>query len=326
MKAVRCHRHGPLTDLVVEDVPPPDVGPGQIRVQVEAAAVNFADVLIVANTYQISAPVPFTPGSEFAGTVIDVAADVHRIRPGDRVCGSVFVGALAEQVIAHQEAVWVLPPDVDLHEAAAFGVAYSTAYHALRIVAEVTPGESVVVLGAGGGVGLAAVELANRLGAHVVAAASSSEKLETCRQKGAETFINYETEDLKARIRALSPGGGADVVIDPVGGRHAEAAIRSCRWGARYVCLGFASGEIPRIPMNLVLLKGVSLQGFEFRGFALHAPEVMQRNRQEIMDLFASGQLHPHICGVYPLDRAALAMQCVADRKSTGKVLISPSL
>jgi NADPH:quinone reductase len=325
MRAARCHSHGPLTNIVVEDIPSPEVGPGQILVQVEAAAVNFSDVLIVANTYQVSAPVPFTPGSEFAGTVTDVAGDVRRIRPGDRVCGSVFVGAVAEQVVANEAGVWLLPPGVDGREAAAFGVAYTTAYNALRSVAEVAPGETVVVLGAAGGVGLAAVELANRLGAHVVAAASSAEKLETCRQKGADGLINYETEDLKERIRALSPAGGADVVIDPVGGRHAEAAIRSCRWGARYVCLGFASGEIPRIPMNLVLLKGVSLQGFEFLGFAVHAPDEMQRNRQEVLELFATGQLHPHISGVYPLEQAAAAMQCVADRKSTGKVLITPS-
>ena len=171
---------------------------------------------------------------------------------------------------------------------------------------------------------MAAVELASHLGAHVLAAASSAEKLEICRQNGAEGLIKYETEDLKERIRQLSPGG-ADVVIDPVGGRYSEPAIRSCRWGARYVCLGFASGQIPSIPMNLVLLKGVSLQGFEFRGFVLNTPQEWQRNRQELLDLFASGQVHPHISAVYRLDDAAAAMELVADRRSTGKVLIRPS-
>jgi NADPH2:quinone reductase len=203
-------------------------------------------------------------------------------------------------------------------------VVYGTAYHALRSVAEVAPGSWVVVLGAAGGVGLAAVELAQILGARVVAAASTAEKLELCRAKGAEGLINYATEDLRLRIRELT-GGGADVVIDPVGGPWAEQALRSTVWGGRFVTIGFASGEIPRIPLNLVLLKGVVVKGFEIRTFSQHAPEASRRDREELQSLLAEGRIRPHVSAVFGLDEVAEALRSVAERRSTGKVLIDPT-
>jgi NADPH2:quinone reductase len=216
-----------------------------------------------------------------------------------------------------------VPASVTFAEAASFGVVYSTAYHALRSVAEVRPGEWVAVLGAAGGVGLAAVDLARHLGARVLAAASSDEKLEVCRERGAEALVNYARDDLKVAMKDLT-GGGADVVIDPVGGPYSEPALRATRWGARFVVVGFASGEIPRIPLNLVLLKGVVVKGFEFRTFAEHAPEAARRDREELLALFADGKVRPYVSSVYPLDRVGEALREVADRRAIGKVVVEP--
>jgi NADPH2:quinone reductase len=216
-----------------------------------------------------------------------------------------------------------IPPSQGFAEAAAFGVVYSTAYHALRSVAEVAPGDWVVVLGAAGGVGLAAVELAKELGAKVIAAASSADKLAVCAEHGADECLDYEREDLKERVKSLT-AGGADAVIDPVGGAYAEQALRATRWGGRFVTVGFASGEIPRIPLNLVLLKGVIVKGFEIRTFADHAPDLAARDRAELDDLFSSGRLTPHVSATFPLDEAAGALRLMADRKATGKLVITP--
>jgi NADPH2:quinone reductase len=240
------------------------------------------------------------------------------------VCGSTFVGAFAEQTSVAAAALAPVPASVTFAEAASFGVVYSTAYHALRSVAEVRPGEWVAVLGAAGGVGLAAVDLARHLGARVLAAASSDEKLALCRERGAEALVNYERDDLKVAMKDLT-GGGADVVIDPVGGRYSEAALRATRWGGRFVVVGFASGEIPRIPLNLVLLKGVVIKGFEFRTFSEHAPEASRRDREELLALFADGQVRPYVSAVYPLDRVAEALREVADRRALGKVVVDPT-
>ena len=268
MKAIRCNPYGPPEGLTLEEVPDPVPAPGQAVVEVHAASVNFPDVLVIQDKYQVSLPPPFTPGSEFAGIVTAVGDGVRDVAPGDHVFGATFVGGFAEQTVAAASLTRV-PDGVDLHEAAAFGVVYTTAYHSLRSVADVKPGEWVVVLGAAGGVGLASVDVALQLGARVVAAASSAERLELCRERGAEGLIDYSTEDLKVRIREIT-GEGADVVIDPVGGPWAEQALRSTRWGGRFVTVGYASGEIPRIPLNLVLLKGMIIVGFEMRTFAEH--------------------------------------------------------
>jgi NADPH2:quinone reductase len=323
MRAARVHEYGPPSGVVIDDLEAPAPGPGQVVVRVAAAAVNFADVLMIARRYQHPAPVPFTPGSEFAGTVTAVAPDVERCRPGDRVLGTVFVGAFAEEVVVAATSLTHLPPSVDFAVAVAGGVAYATAYHSLRSVAAVKPGEWVVVLGAAGGVGLAAVQLAHLLGARVVAAASSAEKLAICAEHGADALINYETEDLKERIRELT-GEGADVIIDPVGGSYAEPALRAGRWGARFVTVGFAAGEIPKIPLNLVLLKGIVVMGMEIWGFTTHEVEATRRDREELMELLASGRLQPYISAEHPLDEVVAALETVAERRATGKVLIVP--
>jgi NADPH:quinone reductase len=323
VRAARVLEHGPPESVVVEEIPDPIPGPGEVLVDIAYAAVNFPDVLIVANEYQVKLPAPFIPGSEFAGVVSSVGEGVENVAVGDRVYGASFVGAYAERIVVAATSVTVVPDSVDLRDAAAFSVAHTTAIHALRTIADVQPGESVLVLGAAGGVGLATVELATLFGARVIAAASSPAKLALCEKYGAVAGIDYSTEDLKVRAKELT-GGGADVVMDPVGGPYAEQALRATKWGSRYVVLGFASGEIPRIPLNLVLLKGVIVRGMEMRTITENEPERVARDLQELRDLFMGGKLHPHVSAVYPLGDTALALQSMLDRTATGKVLIDP--
>jgi NADPH:quinone reductase-like Zn-dependent oxidoreductase len=325
LRAARCQSYGPPEAVIIEDIPAPTLRAGGAVVDVHAAAVNFPDVLLVANEYQVSIPVPFTLGSEFAGVVTAVADDVTGLAPGDRVFGSAFAGAFAEQIAMPVAALTRVPDTANFAEAAAFGVAHTTAYHALRSVAEVHPGDWVVVLGAAGGVGLAAVELATNLGARVLAAASSADKLALCRARGAVAAVDYTTEDLKTRIKEIT-GEGADVVIDPVGGPYSEPALRATRWGGRFVVVGFAAGDIPRIPLNLVLLKGVVVKGFEFRTFADHAPDAARRDRDELFQLFASGRVRPHVSAVFPLERTAEALRAMADRRALGKIVVDPTV
>lgn len=321
MRAARCTTYGGVDAVVVDDVAEPSVGPGQVLVAVHAAAINFPDLLVLEDKYQISVPLPFVPGSELAGLVEAVADDVTDLTPGDRVFGATFVGAFAEKVAVPAAALTRIPHGVDFRTAAAFGVAHGTAYHALRSVARVSAGEWVLVLGAAGGVGLAAVELAKAMGAQVLAAAGGAERLAVCRARGADAIVDYRVEDLKLRAKELT-GGGADVVIDPVGGPFAEAALRAMRWGGRFVCVGFASGEIPRIPLNLVLLKGVTVQGFEMRGFLEHAPDVAQRDRAELLTMLAERTVVPHVSEVHALEDVRTGLRAVADRRTTGKVII----
>jgi len=325
VRAARCLVYGPPSSVAVEELPDPVPGPGEALVRVAVAGVNYPDALIVANRYQVSVPLPFTPGSEFAGVVAAVGPDTSLVRVGDRVRGTAFVGAFAELVVAPEGSLAAVPDDVDLRIAAAYGVTYETAWHALVTVGRVQPGEWVTVLGAAGGVGSAAIELAHLLGARVLAAASSPAKLEVCRSMGADAVVDYTTEDLKERAKELT-GGGADIVIDPVGGPYAEAALRAMRWGGRFVVIGFASGEIPRIPLNLVLLKGVTVTAFEFRGFQAHAPEALARGTAELRAMLAAGRVHPHLSAVYPLAATAVALDDVLGRRATGKVLIDPTI
>jgi NADPH:quinone reductase len=324
MRAVRCERYGPPDSVVVAEVADPVAGEGQVVVDVAAAAANFPDVLVVADRYQVTIPVPFTVGSEFAGTVSALGPGVEGVAVGDRVMGSVLFGAFADRVAVSAGALEPVDPAIDLVSAAASGVAHRTAFHALRSFARVRPDQWVVVLGAAGGVGLAAVELASVLGARVLAAASTAEKLALCRDRGAVAGIEYTTEDLKERIKEVT-GGGADAVVDPVGGPAAEAALRALRWGGRFVTVGFASGEIPRIPLNLVLLKGVIVTGFTLEGFNRNQRADAARDRAELAELYRSGRFTPHISARYPLDRAGEALDDLAQRRALGKVVVVPS-
>lgn len=320
MRAIVCRQYGPPEDLVLQELPDPTPGPGTMVVRVRAAAVNFPDVLLIDGKYQLKIPTPFTPGSELAGDVI-AAGDGVPFAPGDRVVGTSFVGGFAEQALVPAAAVAAIPDGVDYAAAAGFGVTYRTAYHALRSVAKVAEGDWVVVLGAAGGVGLAAVDLAVAMGAKVLAAASSPEKLEVCRQRGAAATVDYDREDLKARIREIT-GDGAQAVLDPVGGSYAEPALRSLARGGRFVTLGYAAGSIPAIPLNLVMLKGITVQGMEIRTFATDYPEENERDLAELQQLFADGRVSPYIGARFPLADTAAALRYVADRKAIGKVII----
>lgn len=321
MRATVCRTYGPPAVVTVEELPSPQLGVGEVRVRVASAAVNFPDVLVLADRYQISVPTPFVPGSEFVGTVEEVADDVHGIVVGDRVAGTGLVGAFAEEVTVAAGLVRPVPPGVDDRHAAAFGVAWRTAYHVLRSVARLQTGDELVVLGAGGGVGLAAVRLGSHLGATVTAVASSTEKLEAAAAQGAVNLVEHPAVELRGALKELLPTG-ADVVVDPVGGDLAEPALRSLRWGGRFVTVGYASGVIPRIPLNLVLLKGCQVLGFEFLGFAEHAGDELVRNEDELWELFATGQVVPHVGATFPLDEVAAGIGLVAEGKAIGKVVI----
>ncbi|ORA81015.1 NADPH:quinone oxidoreductase [Mycolicibacter kumamotonensis] len=320
MRAIVCQTYGPPESLVLQELPDPTPGPGTIVVRVRAAAVNFPDVLMIGGKYQLKIPTPFTPGSELAGDVIAVGDGVA-FAPGDRVVGTSFVGGFAEQALLPAAAVSAIPDGVDYAAAAGFGVTYRTAYHALRSVAQVAEGDWVVVLGAAGGVGLAAVDLGVALGARVLAAASSPEKLAVCTQRGAEAVVDYDREDLKERIRAIT-GDGARAVLDPVGGPYAEPALRSLGRGGRFVTLGYAAGSIPAIPLNLVMLKGITVQGMEIRTFADDHPQQNERDLAELAQLFAEGRVSPYIGARFALTDTAAALRYVADRKAVGKVII----
>lgn len=321
MRAALCPAYGEPEVVETADVPEPDIGPGQVRVRIQAAAVNFPDVLIVANRYQLSVPPPFIPGSEFAGLVVEVADDLSTVAVGDRVFGSTMVGAFAEQVSVSGSSLTFVPDGVDPRHAAAFGVAHRTAYHVLRSVAQLKAGEELVVLGAGGGVGLAAVQLGVSLGARVTAVASTAEKLEVARSHGAAAAVDHTSGDLRQSLRDCLPDGG-DVVVDPVGGDLAEPALRCLRWGGRFVTVGYAAGTIPRIPLNLVLLKGIQILGFEFRAFSTHRPEEARRDEAELIGLLGSQAVLPHIGATFPLEAAGSALRLVADGRAVGKVVL----
>ncbi|WP_197375052.1 NADPH:quinone oxidoreductase family protein [Mycolicibacterium baixiangningiae] len=321
MRAAVCATHGPPETVRIGELPSPEPGPGEVAVRVGAAAVNFPDVLLIADRYQVSVPTPFVPGSEFAGTVIGIGPHTAGFTVGDRVAGTGMYGAFAEEVAVPVAGLTRVPDGVDDRTAAAFGVAHRTAHHTLRSVVRVEPGDDVVVLGAGGGVGLAAVQLAAHLGARVIAVASSSEKLDAATENGAHHVINHRLRPLRDALRDAVPDGAA-AVIDPVGGELSEPALRSLRRGGRFVTVGFASGVIPRIPLNLVLIKGVTVQGFQFGDVS--AGEV-DRNERELRDLLATNAIRPHIGGVYPLDDVAAALRQVADGRAVGKVVVDVS-
>jgi NADPH2:quinone reductase len=323
MRAVLCKEYGPPESLTVEEVDDPKAGDGQVVVDVEACAVNFPDVLLIQNLYQFKPPLPFSPGAEVAGVVSSVGAGVDGVTIGDRVLASTGWGGLAEKIAVGAGTLIPVPDGMDFGAASSFLYAYGTSHYALKDRARLQPGETLVVLGAAGGVGLAAVELGALMGATVIAAASTDDKLKLCHEYGASMTINYGTEDLKARIRKLTGGVGADVVYDPVGGQYSEPALRSTAWGGRFLVVGFAAGEIPSIPLNLTLLKGCDIVGVFWGAFVGRFPEHHRRNIEELMGWWRDGKLRPHVSSTYPLDRAAEAIRELADRKAKGKVVVT---
>jgi NADPH2:quinone reductase len=324
MRAVLCKELGAPDVLTVGEMPEPQPQRGEVLVEVAAAGVNFPDVLMVAGAYQVQVPPPFVPGHELAGTVVAVGEDVTDFEVGQRVAGNLPWGAFAERVSVLAEALVPVPDAIDLGEAAAMLLTYSTSHYALKARANLQHHETVVVLGAAGGVGIAAVQIAKQLGARVIAAASSAEKLEFCRENGADEVINYAEEDLKGRIRELTGGQGADVVFDPVGGSVTEAALRATAWNGRLLVVGFASGEIPRIPLNLTLLKGCQIVGVFWGSFVARDPKQHRENVRELFEWLEQGRLRVHIDGTFPFERASEALACLAERRVRGKVVLEP--
>lgn len=323
MKAVLCKQFGPPETLVVEDLPSPRPGPGEVVVSVKAASVNFPDVLVIQNKYQVKATPPFTPGSEFAGVVKEVGAGVTQVKPGDRVLGAGSSGGFAEECLVPAGARLVpVPASMDYPTAASFLLTYGTSHHALCNRADAKPGETLLVLGAAGGVGLAAVEIGKILGLRVIAAASSREKLAVCRDHGADETIDYSSEDLRERIKALTGGKGVDLIYDPVGGTYTEAALRSSAWRARLLVVGFAAGEIPKIPLNLPLLMERSIVGVYWGEWSKRAPQEFAAAVKQLGAWFAERKLRPHISARYPLAQAARALRDMAERRVMGKVVL----
>ena len=323
MKAILCRQFGPPESLVLEELPSPAPGPGQVLVSVKAASVNYPDVLIIQNKYQVKPPLPFSPGSEMAGTVRALGAGVTAAKAGDRVIAFSTYGAFAEEAVVDAARLVPIPDGMDFVTAAAFLLTYGTAHHALRNRADVKPGETLLVLGAAGGVGIAAIEIGKVLGLRVIACASSDEKLAVCREHGADATINYASEDLRERIKALSGGAGVDLIFDPVGGAYAEAALRSSNWRARFLVIGFAGGEIPKIALNLPLLMERSIVGVYWGEWTRRTPVEFASAVRELSGWFREGRLRPHVSATYPLERAGEAIRLLADRKVKGKVVVA---
>lgn len=323
MKAVLCKQYGPPDSLVVEELPSPHPGPGEVVISVKAASVNFPDVLIIQNRYQFKPPLPFSPGSELAGVVKEVGADVRQFRPGDRVMAFTTYGAFAEEVKTEATRLVPMPEAMDFPTGAAFLLTYGTSDHALRDRGALKAGEALLVLGAAGGVGLAAVEIGKALGARVIACASSEEKLAVCRAHGADATIDYAAEDLRERIKALTEGRGVDVVYDAVGGPYSEPAFRSLAWRGRHLVVGFAAGEIPKLPLNLALLKGASLVGVFWGDFTRREPRAFAESLAQLGRWYAEGKLRPHVSQTLPLAKAAQALELMAARQVKGKVVLT---
>jgi NADPH2:quinone reductase len=324
MKAIQCVEWGLPEHLRLVELPLPEPKAGEVRIRVEAAGVNFPDALIVQKKYQLQPPLPFTPGTEVAGTVDAVGADVKRLKPGDRVGAFVGLGGFAEFVCAPAAMTAPLLPGISSETAAAFTLTYATSHHALFDRGQLKAGETLVVLGAGGGVGLAAVELGKIVGSRVIAVASSDEKLDAARAHGADDGINYGATDLREALKTATGGKGADVIYDPVGGKHTEAALRSLAWRGRLLVVGFADGEIPQIPANLLLIKGTSAIGVFWGEFAKREPQANQAMLTELFTWLAQGRLKPHVSRTYPLADTPRALEALLARKAVGKLVIVP--
>ena len=321
MKAVLSELPGLPESLVVRDIPMPEPGKGEVRIKVHAVGVNFPDVLIIQDKYQSKPPRPFSPGGEAAGVVDALGEGVTGVTVGDRVIAMTGHGAMAEYLIVQGSRVIPMTDAMPFDVAAGFTMTYGTSHHALKQRAQLKAGETVLVLGAAGGVGLTAVELAKAMGARVVAAASSDDKLALCREYGADETINYVTEDLREGIKRTC-GAGPDVIYDPVGDKYFEPAFRSIGWNGRYLVIGFAAGEIPKLPMNLPLIKGASIVGVFWGAFTMHEPKVHAENMHELLEWYAAGKLKPHVSEHFSLDDGAKAIRWMMDRKAKGKVVL----
>ena len=323
MKAVLCKEYGLPGKLVIEDIPSPKPASGQVVVSVKACGVNFPDTLIIQGKYQFKPEMPFSPGGEVAGVVKEVGEGVKRVKPGDRVIAFNTWGGFAEEMAVDADRTILMPASMDFIPAAAFVLTYGTSYHALKDRAEIKAGETMLVLGAAGGVGLAAIQLGKAMGARVIAAASSDEKLKVCRDNGADETINYGSEDLRARVKVITAGKGVDVVYDPVGGPYSEPALRDMAWKGRFLVVGFAAGDIPKVPLNLTLLKGCAIVGVFWGAFTRNEPERNRENNWELMAMYAAGKIKPHIHATYPLERAAEALNEVLNKRVSGKVVLT---
>ena len=323
MKALLCTQYGAPDLLEIRELPSPEAGAGEVVVAVKAASLNFPDVLIIQDKYQFKPPLPFSPGSELAGVIKDVGPGVTRFKPGDRVMAFTTFGAFAEEVKLKASRVLPIPDGMNFKTAAAFLLTYGTMDHALRDRGQVTPGETVMVLGAAGGIGIASIEIAKALGARVIACASSDDKLTACRAHGADETINYAADDLRERIKALTDGRGVDVIVDPVGGPYSEPALRSIAWRGRLLVVGFAAGEIPRMPLNLLLLKGCSIVGVFWGDFLRREPEAFAASVAQLGRWYAEGKLKPHVSATFPLERAADALTLLSERRAIGKVVLT---
>jgi NADPH:quinone reductase len=324
MKAILCTRAGGPDDLSLSDIPDPVAGPGEAIVRVKAAALNFFDTLIIAGKYQTKPAFPFSPAAEFAGVVEGLGAGVSGLKIGDRVLGYAGYGAARERVAAKAERLVILPEGLDFDRAAGLSVTYGTTYHALKDRAHLKPGETLAVLGAAGGTGLAAIELGKVMGARVIACASSDDKLAFARQHGADETVNYGKDDLRASLKALAGERGIDVIYDPVGGALAEQALRAIAWQGRFLVVGFAAGEIPKLPLNLVLLKGCEIVGVFWGAFTEREPKAQAANMAQIVRWCAQGKLSAHVHAVYPLSDTAQALKDIAARKVMGKAILHP--
>jgi len=322
MKALLCTSYGLPDSLAISETPLPTLSADEVLIKVYACGVNFPDLLLIQNKYQIKPNLPFSPGGEVSGIIESVGENVKQFKAGDRVVALCRWGGFAEKVKAKTSWVFPLPEEMDFIDGAGTLYTYGTSYHALKDRAQLKPGETLLVLGAAGGVGLAAVALGKLMGATVIAAASSKEKLKVCQEKGADHLINYSEEDLRAQIKTITNDKGVDVVFDAVGGKHTEPALRSIAWKGRYLVVGFASGEIPQFPANLPLLKGCSIVGVIWGSFSEREQKQNQKNFSELFAWIKAGKIKQHLHKVYPLDAASQAMQDLMDRKIIGKAVV----
>ncbi len=321
MRAILCKELGPADKLVIEDVPSPAVGADGIKVRVKVAGLNFPDTLIIEGKYQIKPELPFSPGGEMAGEIVEVGENVKGYKPGQRVMGLTGYGSFAEEMVVTADRVIPVPDGMSDEQAAGFSMVYGTSYHALKQRANLQPGETLLVMGASGGVGLAAVELGKAMGAKVIAAASTADKLEVAREAGADDLINYTEEDLKDVLKSRYPQG-IDVIYDPVGDRFTEPALRNMAWNGRFLIVGFAAGEIPKIPANLPLLKGCSVVGVFWGTFTRKEPEAHIQNVKDLMRMFAEGKINPKVSEVFPFEEYEQALAALSSRRAKGKVVL----